>query len=71
MFLFLGHKKQSLGSLSAERQEVFSTVGFFGADGKCTINYNRDISRESKHKFEFKTLNLLNSITRYNIQFSN
>lgn len=60
MFLFLGDEQQSLGSLRAERQEVFWTVGFFGADGKCTINYNRDISGESKHKFEFNTLTLFN-----------
>lgn len=65
MFLFLGHKQQSLGSLRTERQEVFWTVGFVGADGKWTINYNRDINGESKHKFQFKTLTLFNSITRY------
>lgn len=69
MFLFFGNKQQSLGSLRAKRQEVFWNVGFVGADGKCTINYNRDIRGESKHKFEFKTLTLFNYEIN-NIQFS-
>lgn len=65
MFLDINNR---VWALSGPRGKRFSGLWvLLGGDGKCTINYNRDISGESKHKFEFKTLTLFKSITRYKI----